>query len=87
MLTRPFTKKNGAESLLEAVGAELKTLRQSKGISQRYLGWKAGYGQNYISDVERGSRNVGITVVFDLLDALDVSPSDFFTTVSKRIKR
>lgn len=51
----PSTKRQPKpESFDQAWRAELKRLRKKMGWSQGTLGATAGYGQNYISNLEKG---------------------------------
>ena len=47
----------------EKVGHRIKELRNAMGISQEELGFRCQLSKNYVSDVERGRRNVSLKVV------------------------
>lgn len=55
-------------------GARLKELRVRKGLSQEQLSFRAGIDRSYISDVERGLRNIAIVNIYKLAEALEVPP-------------
>lgn len=59
-------------------GKNLKRLRLEKGISQESLALSADMDRTYIPSIEKGERNVSITVVEKLANALNVSISEFF---------
>lgn len=59
-------------------GKNLKRLRLEKGISQESLALSADLDRTYIPSIEKGERNVSITVVEKLANALNVSVSEFF---------
>jgi transcriptional regulator with XRE-family HTH domain len=59
-----------------AFGAAIRTLRQERGLSQEELALEAGIDRSYTGGVERGERNVSLTNVFKIADALQVAPSD-----------
>lgn len=59
-------------------GNNLKRLRLEKGISQESLALSADLDRTYIPSIEKGERNVSITVVEKLANALNVSISEFF---------
>ena len=59
-------------------GKNLKRLRLEKGISQESLALSADLDRTYIPSIEKGERNVSITVVEKLVNALDVNISEFF---------
>lgn len=72
------------ESLDQAFRAELRYLREQKGLTQTDLSAKSGYGQNYISNIETGKQDPTISVLFDLLQTLDKRPDQFMKNVVAR---
>ncbi|MBM7703902.1 helix-turn-helix domain-containing protein [Metabacillus iocasae] len=54
-------------------GNRLKQLRKDKKLSQDQLAQKSGLTRSYISDVERGSRNISLENIYTLSIALDVT--------------
>lgn len=65
-------------NIKEKFGKNLKRLRLEKGISQESLALLANLDRIYIPSIEKGSRNVSITVVEKLAIALNVDVSEFF---------
>jgi len=59
-------------------GKNLKRLRLDKGISQESLALSADLDRTYIPRIEKGERNVSITVVEKLANALNVKISELF---------
>jgi len=59
-------------------GKKVKELRLSKGLSQESLAFKANLDRTYIPSIEKGERNVSITVVEKIAIALDVNIKDLF---------
>ncbi len=59
-------------------GNNLKRLRLEKGISQESLALSANLDRTYIPSIEKGLRNVSITVVEKLAIALNADISEFF---------
>ena len=59
-------------------GERLKTLRKKKGLSQEELGFKSSLHRTYISEVERGRRNISIVNIAKIAKALNVSIKEFF---------
>ena len=51
----------------------LKVMREWRGLTQNALGRKSGVAMQYISQIERGSRNIGKKVAARLAKARDVS--------------
>lgn len=58
------------------VGRNLRRIRDAKEIRQEKLAELSGFGQQYISDIERGRRNPTVVTLFHLAKALGVTPAD-----------
>lgn len=58
--------------LLQAVGQAVRRLRTERGLTQEQLAEAAGLHPRYVSDVERGQRNLGVVNVERLARALGV---------------
>ncbi len=58
------------------IGQKIKDLRLRAGYSQEELAGKAGLHRTYMSDIERGERNVSVENIKKIADALNVDPSD-----------
>ena len=58
------------------VGRNLRRIRDSKGVRQEQLAELSGFGQQYISDIERGRRNPTVVTLFHLASALGTTPAD-----------
>jgi transcriptional regulator with XRE-family HTH domain len=63
-------------------GKNLKQIRLKKGISQESLAMLADLDRTYIPSIERGERNVSITVVEKLANALQVDIELLFKDVT-----
>jgi transcriptional regulator with XRE-family HTH domain len=63
---------------LRALGARIRTLRESKGWSQEELADRAGIDRSYMSGVERGVRNISVLKVVAIAHALGVIPMTLF---------
>ena len=61
------------------VGENVRRLRLDRGVTQEELAVKSGFGQNYISDLERGRRNPTVVTLWEIAQALGVSPVDLIT--------
>ncbi|EHQ89803.1 helix-turn-helix domain-containing protein [Desulfosporosinus youngiae] len=59
-------------------GKRVRKLRQALGISQEELAFSSNLHRTYISDIERGTRNVSLDNIYKIAVALDVSPKDLF---------
>ncbi len=62
----------------EKVGKRIKELRKELNISQEELAFRANVHRTYIASLEVGKRNVTITVLEKIVNALNVSFSEFF---------
>lgn len=65
-------------TLPELVGKRVRELRLSVGISQEELAARAKLHRNYISSIERGERDVGLSALQRLARTLGVSLAQFF---------
>ena len=60
------------------VGQRIKELRKIILLSQESLANKADVDRTYVTDVENGRRNVSVEILDRLINALDVTVSEFF---------
>lgn len=59
-------------------GNKVRKLRLAKGLSQEALAHLADLDRTYIPSIEKGERNVSITVIEKLADALKVDIKELF---------
>lgn len=59
-------------------GKAVREYRMEKGISQEELGELCGLHRTYISEVERGVRNVSLINIEKICDALGIKISSVF---------
>ena len=64
-------------------GNALREIRKSQGYSQEDLSEKTGLHRTYISDVERGDRNIALINIVKVCNALSIKPSAFFSYMEK----
>jgi transcriptional regulator with XRE-family HTH domain len=64
--------------LLINLGEVVRKRRLALNLSQEELAGRAGVHRTYLSDIERGARNITITVLNRLADALEVKVSRLF---------
>ena len=55
---------------ISAIGAKIRSIRRSQGVSQETLAGLAGTGQRYISELERGKETARIREMLKVLAAL-----------------
>ena len=65
-------------NIKEKIGQRIRTLRKELNLSQEALALKAEVDRTYITDVENGRRNVSIEILERIIEALEVSITDFF---------
>ena len=65
-------------NIKEKIGDKVKILRLEKGIAIEYLANISDVDRNYISDIEKGKRNVSIEILEKIVVALDSNLSIFF---------
>ena len=68
----------------EKFGYKVKELRENKGFSIEQLANISNVDRNYISDIEKGKRNVSIEIMEKIILALDTDFMEFFN--DKKIK-
>lgn len=68
-------------------GRRLKFLREARGLSQQELSFHANLDRSYISDVERGTRNISLENIVKLAAALNVEPYMLFLEDSGLLDR
>ncbi|BBH25620.1 helix-turn-helix domain-containing protein [Intestinibaculum porci] len=59
-------------------GLRIRELRMMQEISQEELAWRCQLSKNYVSDVERGTRNVSLKAIEKFAKGLDVRIEDLF---------
>lgn len=74
--------KTDGMKLREAVAFNVKRLRLALGLSQEELADICGYHRTYIGSVERSERNITLSTLESLSNALNVSPSDLLEVKS-----
>ncbi len=70
--------------LLGTIGANLRTLRRERGLSQEALADLADIDRSYMSGVERGLRNISVVNLSRLAKALDVALVELIDPASVR---
>jgi len=63
---------------LIVLGNRIKELRKQRGFSQEKLAEISGLHRTYISDIERGQRNVSFLNLVKISDALNISVYELF---------
>lgn len=63
---------------MKTLGKNIKSVRQSRGLSQMYLAAEASLDKSYIGAIERAEVNPSIKKIVRIADALGVSFSELF---------
>ncbi len=69
-----------ANSFLKKLGLRIRHLRRARGWTQEDLAHATKIERAYISDIEQGRHNVGVTYLPRLAKALKVSVAALFET-------
>lgn len=64
--------------LLKTFGKTVQNLRKGLGLSQAELAYRAGFHRTYIGMIERAERNITLSNLKRLADALEVEIKDLF---------
>lgn len=62
-----------------AFGSAVRSFRTSAGLSQERLARAAGLDRTYLGAVELGRRNISLHAMWQLANALHVTPAAFFS--------
>ncbi|QEL17657.1 helix-turn-helix domain-containing protein [Limnoglobus roseus] len=76
-----MAKKRGRADIRERFGFAVKARREELGLTQEDLAAAARIHRTYLSDVERGTRNLSLVNVERLAAALDLSLAALFGRV------
>jgi transcriptional regulator with XRE-family HTH domain len=58
------------------VGRNFARIRREKGLTQEQMEERSGFSQQYISGLEQGRRNPTVVTLYELAQALGVTPVD-----------
>jgi transcriptional regulator with XRE-family HTH domain len=77
-------KRRVRPDVRERFGDAVRTRREELGMTQEDLAEKAGIHRTYLSDVERGTRNLSLVNIERLAAALSISMSKLFESVESQ---
>lgn len=69
------------------VGRNVRRFRLAAGLTQEKLAELSGFGQQYISDLERGRENPTVVTLYELSQVLKVTPVDLIMPDEEAIAR
>lgn len=64
------------------VGSNVRAFRARRGWTQEQLAERSGFSQQYISGLEQGRRNPTVVSLYELAQALGVTPIDLLRPAS-----
>ncbi|MDO6745563.1 helix-turn-helix transcriptional regulator [Tenacibaculum soleae] len=70
-------------NLQRKFGLVLKELRLEKGLSQESLANQSDIDRTYISDIEKGERNISLKIIERLSETLQISLSKLFKKIEE----
>ena len=76
-------KRQTTPGIQERFGTAVKFRREELKLTQEDLADKAGIHRTYLSDVERGTRNLSLVNIEKLAAALKMKMSELFLAVEK----
>jgi len=77
---------DSSHPLLRAFCQVVQERREFLHISQEELAHRAGLHRTYISDIERGSRNISLRSLIRLAKALEVSASGLIRVAESKVR-
>ncbi len=83
MIACEFVLKRNTSSASALLGSVIKARRRELGFSQEELAWRAGLHRTYVTDVERGTRNLSLATLDRLADALQTPLSALLRDVDQ----
>lgn len=66
------------ESIEHKFGMRVKEIRLRQNISQEELAFRCGLSKNYISDVERGRRNISLRSIEKIASGFQINEKELF---------
>lgn len=68
---------------ITAFGRIIREIRKEKGLSQEAFADLAGIDRSYMGHIERGEKNVTLTKIYQLCNALEMTPVEIFERLSR----
>ncbi|WP_310378914.1 helix-turn-helix transcriptional regulator [Flavobacterium sp.] len=69
-------------NIKEKFGQKVKILREEKNLSIEQLANISNVDRNYISDIEKGKRNISIEIIEKVITGLETDLATFFSDKS-----
>jgi CheY-like chemotaxis protein len=81
-MTKKYHVLKADADLQTRIGAVIRACRHQLGITQEELAWRADLHRTYITDVERGARNLTLRTVANVSKALQISIGNLFAHIT-----
>lgn len=65
----------------------LRQAREAKGVSQRQLSLHLGKSNNYIANIERGTRRLDLVELVLICDQLELNATEFVASFVSQLKQ
>lgn len=73
------------DPILQQYGSVVRSLRRERHMSQEELAHQSGLHRTYITDIERGARNVSLRNIIRIAEALKLPLAEFFTRFDAKL--
>jgi transcriptional regulator with XRE-family HTH domain len=77
---------NMKDAWLSALGEAISERRLRINMTQQELADLSGVHRTYVSDIERGTRNVTVTTANKISQALEIATSKLFNIADRKVK-
>jgi transcriptional regulator with XRE-family HTH domain len=68
--------------LQEIIGERIAFLRKAKKISQQQFAYDANLERTYLTHIEKGRKNISLSTLEKIINALEITPEEFFKTIT-----
>lgn len=69
--------------VLARIGRRVRLLRKQRGLSQDRLALECEITQTFLSQIERGRRNISVLTIWALAKALEITPAKLLEGLSE----
>lgn len=66
------------EDFLKRFGANLKKIRNKKGMSQEYIAFNSELSVNQVGRIERGEINTSLSTIYEIAQTINVDIKELF---------
>jgi transcriptional regulator with XRE-family HTH domain len=73
------------DPILQQYGSVVREIRRERHLSQEELAHQSGLHRTYITDIERGARNVSLRNIIRIAEALKIPLGEFFTRFDSKL--